>query len=247
MTTAAAYSGSLSDWAGAGDVNLVEVPDWQGWAAHWPALAVPVITWLHGSETYFAAEMNRSGRRITAYLEGRSLRRSDFWCSVSHYTAGRTKALFGLQRRHRDPAQPSAGCARDALGCPASRRGGLFWHPDRKKRGHPADSCVAHGGRCFPDATLHMLGKDGVAPGGGSMREFLQQRLGDAANSGVHFAGHVAREVVLQHLRDATVAYFRRLPKRSRSHRWKRCQSAVRQLPARVAVALSRSTTMSTG
>ena len=199
----------LQDWAGAGALDLIEVPDWQGWAAHWPALAVPVITRLHGSETYFAAEMNRSGRRITAYLEGRSLRRSDFWCSVSHYTAGRTKALFGLQ------ADATAILPNPVPVAPATpwaaRRPGVvvFSGTLTEKKGvipliDAWRTVVAR----VPDATLHMLGKDGVAPGGGSMREFLQQRLGDAANSGVHFAGHVAREVVLRHLRDATVAVF---------------------------------------
>ena len=71
-------------------MDLVEVPDWEGWAAGWPVLAAPVVARLSGSAAYFAAEMNRRVKRVAYWLERASLRRADFRCSESRYTARRT-------------------------------------------------------------------------------------------------------------------------------------------------------------
>ena len=46
----------VSAWAREGAIDLVEVPDWEGWVAGWPRLPVPVVARLNGSVAYFAAE-----------------------------------------------------------------------------------------------------------------------------------------------------------------------------------------------
>ena len=199
----------IAEWSGEGRLDLVEVPDWQGWAAYWPTLPVPVVTRLHGSTTYFAAEMNRPVRRSTVHLEGRSLVRSDFWCSVSRYTADKTKALFGLR------ADAAAILPNPVVAMPATRwadrRPGLvvFSGTLTEKKGViPLVDAWPEVVARFPDATLCMVGKDGAAPGGGSMTGFLRQRLGESAGARVHFTGHVSRDEVMRRMSEARVAVF---------------------------------------
>src|SRR5262249_20390765 len=50
-------------WSHKRAIDVVEVPDWHGWAAGWPRLSVPVIARLNGSATYFAAELSQPVRR----------------------------------------------------------------------------------------------------------------------------------------------------------------------------------------
>src|SRR5262249_45582499 len=47
----------VAAWSRRGDIDLVECPDWEGYAAFWPALPVPVIVRLHGSASWFAYEL----------------------------------------------------------------------------------------------------------------------------------------------------------------------------------------------
>src|SRR5204863_7042035 len=87
---------AVARWARQGKIDLVEVPDWEGWVAGWPRLPIPVVARLHGSSSYFAAEMQQRTAKLTFAIERASLRRADFWCSTSRYTAERTRRLFAL-------------------------------------------------------------------------------------------------------------------------------------------------------
>ena len=80
----------VAAWARQGQIDVVECPDWEGWAAGWPKLSVPVVARLHGSQAYFAAELRQKCGKSARWLESASLERSDFWCSVSRYTKGKT-------------------------------------------------------------------------------------------------------------------------------------------------------------
>jgi len=196
----------IAAWTEQGETDLVEVPDWQGWAAHWPSLSVPVVARLHGSAVYFAAEMGRHTHWLTARLEANSLRRADFWCSVSDYTARRTKSLFGL------PSGPDAILPNPVnVGPPIpweGRRQGMvvFTGTLTEKKGVvqlvDAWRRVAP---LFPEATLHLVGKDGTAPGGGSMTEHLQAQLDGLAPDRVRFHGQVPHARVMELLAEARV------------------------------------------
>src|SRR5947207_1564060 len=52
----------IAAWAKEGSIDVVEVPDYEGWAAGWRPLPVPVVARLHGSATYFAAELGTQVR-----------------------------------------------------------------------------------------------------------------------------------------------------------------------------------------
>jgi glycosyltransferase involved in cell wall biosynthesis len=80
----------------AGEINIIEVPDFEGWCAGWARLAVPVVVRLHGSATYFAREMHGSIPAATELIERLAIRRADRVLSVSRYTADRTAEIFDL-------------------------------------------------------------------------------------------------------------------------------------------------------
>jgi glycosyltransferase involved in cell wall biosynthesis len=166
-----------------------------------------VVARLNGTAAYFAAEMGRRPHWLTMRLEANSLRRADFWCSVSHYTAQRTKSIFGLSSGphailpnpvHVGPPVPWAG-----------RRPGMvvFTGTLTEKKGvvQLVDAWRRVAPR-FPEATLHLVGKDGTAPGGGSMAEYLRARLEGVSLERARFHGRVPHEHVVELLAEARVA-----------------------------------------
>src|SRR5258708_21261443 len=92
---------TVAQWAAGGEIDLIEVRGWEGYAALWPRLGVPVVVRLHGSNAYFSAEMKYPRNPRSFWLESRSFHRADYCCSVSTYTACKTQELFG---KHPEPA-----------------------------------------------------------------------------------------------------------------------------------------------
>lgn len=197
----------LARWARNGDVDLIEVPDWQGWAAGWPLLPVPVVARLHGSESYFASEMGRRPRALTWWIERMSLQRADFWCSTSRYTAERTPSLFKLPRTCDAVLHNPVTC--DVFPTETRSRADIVFSGTLTAKKGVVSLIEAWGEvrRQCPTAELHVFGKDGTSEAGGSMQAFLTER-GGTAESGVHFHGHVDRTVVLERLRRCRLAVF---------------------------------------
>jgi glycosyltransferase involved in cell wall biosynthesis len=199
----------ISTWVRNREVDLVEAPDWEGWSAGWPKLPVPVIIRLHGSSSYFSQELGGQARKSTFWIERAALRRCDFYCSVSRYTAEKTRLLFGLM------AEPSAVIYNSvAVGEPIrnsvkSRNRVIFTGTLTAKKGivslAQAWPVVKQN---HPEAELHIFGKDGLAENGTSMREFVSSNFLRDHMASVHFHGHQPRAQVLDHLRSARVAIF---------------------------------------
>ncbi|HMF07755.1 MAG TPA: glycosyltransferase family 4 protein [Thermoanaerobaculia bacterium] len=195
----------LSRWSRAGEIDLIEVPDYGAPAAGWPSLPVPVVTRLSGSGGFFAAEMGRVLDR-SFYLELASLRRSDFWFSESRYMAERTRKLYRL-------ATPPSAIIYNPVALPPPVRfenrspskvvyaGTLT----EKKGVIPLIDSWPRVRAAFPQAELHVRGKDGRAPQGGSMREFLQRRAGNAAAGGVSFHDQVPLDALIEEFQSARV------------------------------------------
>ena len=191
-----------------GAIDVVEVPDYQGWAAGWRALPVPVVVRLHGSETYFAGELGREVSKLTYRLERASLRRADFWSSVCKYTADKTRDLFQLEKGPSailyNPVEvpeipaniPREGCRFVFSGTLTPKKGVISlieaWTKVVSVR---------------PDAELHIFGKDGRTEAGGSMLQYLENKLGPARAS-VTFHGHVSREKLFHAFLRARGAIF---------------------------------------
>ena len=192
-----------------GLADVVEVPDYQGWAAAWKHLPVPVIARLHGSLTYFASELHQPVDNTSYWLERASLRRADYACSVFRYTAEMTERVFNL------PLSASA-ILYNPVEAPPSARELLR----RRNRVIFSGTLTAKKGvvslvkawllvaAAEPSSELHIFGKDGRAPDGGSMRDFLFSLLPAELRSGVHFHGHVSRAELFEVYRTAGLAVF---------------------------------------
>ena len=199
----------IDSWSAAGEIDLVEAPDYQGFTAGWPSLPVPVIVRLHGSASYFAAETGKTIKRTAFWIESRALRRADFWCSVSRYTADRTKAIFGLRSGPHailynpvDADDPLRSFQRSA-----SRV--VFTGTLTPKKG------LVPLLRAWPlvverrrDAELHLYGKDGRTGSGGSMRAYLESLVPKSVRGSVAFFGHVPRRTLIESLHSARAAVF---------------------------------------
>ncbi len=196
-------------WTRDQQVDLIEVPDWEGVAAGWPRLSVPVIARLHGSICYFATELGRSPKRAAFLFERASLRRADFWCSASRYTAEKTQRLFSLRSGPHailyNPVEiPSTS---DAIA--RSKNRVLFSGTLTAKKGIVSliqawPQVIENAG----DAELHIFGKDGRTERGQPMQAFLLASLEGRARETVRFHGNVSREQLLEALRGARVAVF---------------------------------------
>lgn len=198
----------LKAWSQDGEIDVVEVPDWTGIAAFWPQLPVPLVARLNGSATYFAHEVGDSVSRLTRWLEQTSLRRADFWSSVSNYTAGQTRVLFGLT------SGPHAILYNPVELLPANlqARGGhdvLFTGTLTEKKGViPLFRAWPQVLQSCPHARLQIYGKDRRTLDGRPMREVLCSLLTSEALATVTFHGHVERAELFERLRQARVAVF---------------------------------------
>jgi glycosyltransferase involved in cell wall biosynthesis len=194
-------------WAGRGEVDLVEVPDWEGWAAGWPALTIPVVAHLHGSGTFFASELGRPVGRVSRSLERRSLARADFVSASSRYVAGRTAELFALRSEpevlHNGVEVPPPP-PRERAGERVAFTGTLT----RRKGVLPLLAAWAEVVRDRPAAELHLYGKDARDSAGGSMRAHLEASMPAALRRTVTFHGHVPRAEVQRALATARMAVF---------------------------------------
>lgn len=198
----------LSRWCRDGLADVVEVPDWGGAAAGWPRLPVPVVARLHGSATFFAAEMGRMVDRRARMLEWSSLHRVDYWASTSRYTAYRTRALFDLPT-DADAILPNAVALPSLPVKARSPNRVVFTGTLTAKKG--VRSLVEAWPLVLsrvPDAELHMYGKDARSEYGGGMRDELRSRLPAAAVDHVWFHGHVSVSEVLAALGEARAAVF---------------------------------------
>jgi glycosyltransferase involved in cell wall biosynthesis len=199
----------VSGWAKREEIDLVEVPDWQGWAAGWPRLPVPVIARLHGSAAYIAEEFGRTLRRSAFALERASLRRADAWCATSRYVADVTRRLFALapgpaEVLHNPVEVPSPAFT-------GERDGSLVVFAGTLTASKGVVSLLEAWRRVVrerPDARLHVYGRDGTREGGGSMRTWLEEQLDISVWGTVRFCGFMLRSELLHVYEGASVAVF---------------------------------------
>jgi glycosyltransferase involved in cell wall biosynthesis len=197
---------AISNWARRGEIDVVEVPDWEGYAAGWPSLSVPVVTRLHGSSSYFAREMHARLDLPAWCLEAASFHRADDCCSTSAYTATQTQKIFGPRRRPVEvlwnpveiPVEKPAenGAARKSSSV-------IFAGTLTPKKGvRPLIESWPAVVRESPDAELHLYGKDE------GMQAQLTALLPDDVRETVHFHGHVTRERVKVEFQTCRLAVF---------------------------------------
>jgi len=200
---------TIAEWATKGLIDVLETPDYEGLVARWPALPVPIVTRLHGSSSYFAAEMGAQPSRLAFCIERASLRRSDFICSTSRYTGHQTKKLFGLRDREMTVLYNSVAVPDSVPRGPRVPGKVVFTGTLTRKKGIVslirAWPIVS---QRIPHAELHVFGKAGRTNDGGSMQEFLLSSLPSAVRPRVRFHGHVEMSELTAAFRSASVAVF---------------------------------------
>ncbi len=194
-------------WIADEEIDVIELPDWQGLAAGWPRLDVPVVARLSGSGTYFQDELGRPVTPSLRFVERASLRRVDFWCAESRYIAHRTREVFALDR---DPDlilyNPVELPAPAITLRPRITTRAVFAGTLTEKKG--ILSLMRAWSRVVtarPDATLDVYGRDEVTTFG-SMRDFLRASLSTDARRTVTFHDPVALPQLLEAFAAARVA-----------------------------------------
>ena len=200
---------TVSKWSRNNEIDLVEIADYAGSAAKWPKLRVPVIARLHGSATYFATELNRKIKKIDYWLGNASLKRANFICSVSHYTAVQTQRAFNL------PHDPVAILynfveTNDSLALQSRSKvnvvfsGTLTWKKGIISLIQAWPSVLL---KC-KDAQLHVYGKDVLIEKNRLIRQVIIGGLEKDQQDSIRFHGHVPRQEVLSALSTARLGVF---------------------------------------
>jgi glycosyltransferase involved in cell wall biosynthesis len=198
----------IAEWVCDGQIDVVEVPDYHGWAAGWRKLAAPVIVRLHGSLTYFATELQQPVDKMGYRLERSGLRRADYACSVSAYTSKMTERLFDVTFDSAPILYNPVEFVPDSSDVPRAQNRVVFSGTLTGKKGVEAlIKAWVIVVKSRPDAELHIFGKDARAHNGQSMQMVLSSLL-NGARSSVYFHGHVSRQKLLDVYRTSGVAVF---------------------------------------
>lgn len=183
-----------------GSIDILEAPDFEGSSAFLPRCSRGRVVRLHGSHRYFSDERNAAHSRSVAFFEQHALRAADAIVSVSDYTAGRTRALFSLDRSimviHNAVDVPDsfarksdyrAGKRIVYFGTLAEKKGVLAL-AEAWRRFHPE----------FPDWKLVLLGRD-ASHQGRSVKAMMVERMAEAA-AAAEFAGPLDHSDMLRQL-----------------------------------------------
>jgi glycosyltransferase involved in cell wall biosynthesis len=199
----------IRDGVERGEVDLVEVPDYEGMAAAWPRLPVPFVTRFHGSGTYNQWEQNLPVIQRYFWLENSSIKRNDYHVAPSMYTARRSEEIYklpvGSVHLIYNPIEVDF---QFATSCKSKNRVIFTGTLVRRKgiisliRAWP-EVLVK-----FPFAELHIYGKDTVTSDGTLMSDYLYGILPHDARRSIRFHGHVSREELSNALSSARVAIF---------------------------------------
>lgn len=201
----------VMDWISAAEVELIESPDHEGWFAGWPRwVPVPLVHRAGGSYSYFAHELGLRISRVASQLERWSYRRADAWIAKSRYIGQVTKRLFkltsGPDATLYNPIEiPPTARAFDQRDSHRVIFAGTLTYKKGITRLIEAWPKVRMSCRA---AELHIYGKDGRGPTGGSMMEYLTHVLASELHPTVHFHGHVSRAELTSALSAARVAVF---------------------------------------
>lgn len=200
---------TISKWSRAHEIDLIEIADYAGAAAKWPKLRVPVIARLHGSATYYAAELRYGLKKIDYWLENASLARADFVCSVSHYAAKQTQkafdarlesieVLYNFVEAISNPSHQQRSSDKVVYSGTLTRKKGIL---SLLKAWKIVLGSCKH-------ATLHVYGKDRLSDSDRQLVTAVCNELNQELAGAISFHGHVTRQVVLDALTSARVGVF---------------------------------------
>lgn len=191
----------------AGQIDLIEIPDFEGYAAFWGKLSIPIVVRLHGTATYFSQELGQRPSRLVRWLEQQTLNKATQLISVSHYAARETLNVFSLKMPynviHNGVSWPDdTQCKKDYSATGSVVFTGSLMY---KKGVFALAEAWPEVQKQYPNAQLILVGKD-TQQNGQSVRSLLEQKVGKSAN--LMFTGHINKATLQDHLRYADVAIF---------------------------------------
>src|SRR3989339_182907 len=190
-------------------IQIVEFPDYEGMFGYLPRLGVPNVVRLHGTRTYFSAEMKQPISKVLYYFERSALRKSSHVVGVSAYAAQKPRLLFHLKSPveivYNSIPMPEEEGIRNA--CRISGKVVFTGTLNRKKGVLPLFESWPLVVNQISGAKLYIIGRDSME-NGKSFKNMLMHKLPDRLAGTVIFLGHVERPLLLNELRTASVAVF---------------------------------------
>jgi len=191
------------------NIQLIESIDFEGVSAFWPNINVPIIIRLHGSITYFSLEMKTRISKLTKFIEKRALKKANFICSVSNYTANKTNKIFNLNKsittiyngvRIPDESNCKTNFVKNfkvAFSGSLMRKKGVLslakaWNLVKKE---------------IPEAKLILVGKD-TFENGKSIKEMIFDIVEKNYHNSLDFKGHVSKAEMETYLKNSDIAIY---------------------------------------
>jgi glycosyltransferase involved in cell wall biosynthesis len=190
------------------EIDVIEMPDWNNFLfnikpgdLYIPQFEVPLIVKMHGSLTSIRKGQGLSYSKRYMKKEKYLYQRADAICSVSTYTAEYCRKLYGIEKEI--TTMHNGVELHDYVGLDkrANKNKVIFSGSLVRNKGIfslvKAWSIVR---KQIPNATLHIFGKGNIKK--------VQGEIGEEDLETVIFYGHVARQRLLQELRNCDLAVF---------------------------------------
>ncbi|MEO8254931.1 MAG: glycosyltransferase family 4 protein [Flavobacterium sp.] len=193
-------------------IDLVEAPDWTGITSFIQPKKCPVVIRLNGSDTYFCHLDQRPVKWINKFHEKRALQKADALLSVSQFTADKTNAVFGLNKKC--IIIPNSidvlAFVKDAKTISFSNTILYFGSLIRKKGLLELPLIFNEVITLNPLAKLILVGKDvpDIISGSTSTWEMMQSLFSEKALSNVSYLGSVPYQEIQKYINEATVCVF---------------------------------------
>lgn len=193
----------LRSKANAGEIEIIETPDYQGWMPFRFSYC-PVVARLQSSETVIALHTARNVSGVIRWCEARTLKVNKFWVGVSNYVYTETKKVFGVKPDEHKiiyyPVCPGDSSVQLAYDLPQKYI--LYAGTVAKSKGAYVLAKAARNIlKDFTDIHLVYLGRTEAI----STESEIREVIGTPENNRVHFPGQVSREAVPGVMKKASV------------------------------------------
>jgi glycosyltransferase involved in cell wall biosynthesis len=193
------------------DIDLVEVPDWTG-ISSFIRPKCPIVMRLNGSDTYFCHLDDRPVKWKNKFHEKKALLNADALISVSQFTADKTNAVFGTNKKF--TIIPNSidlkSFERDKILSEEPNTVLYFGSLIRKKGLLELPLIFNELVKLNPDAQLILVGKDvsDIISGSNSTWEMMLRLFSEEATKQVKYIGSVPYSEIQKHINQASVCVF---------------------------------------
>ncbi|MDP8224402.1 MAG: glycosyltransferase [Candidatus Lernaella stagnicola] len=209
---ASLFRGALLEWAADHELDVVEFPEWEapGWmlALDWQ-WTVPMVVNSH-TPTWVLQELNGQPPLPGALLEKLQLALADGVCAPCSPMAVRVEAGVALAAPVTVVHHPFfADGVLDEAAPPTGRRMLYVGRLERRKGVITLVDAAQRALGEFADAELVLVGGDTTTrPGGGSMKEYLCERIDARFRSRIHFVENIPPAELYEYYRAALFCVF---------------------------------------